>query len=100
MRWFLRRLAFYVFAVWVAVTLNFDKFNPGQYQDNYRERVIEAAERKMQGQQVTEVPTEARRGQVIDLMAALKASLEKRGTAAADSPVFVTPISGASQSIG
>jgi DNA end-binding protein Ku len=59
-------------------------FEPGKYADNYRERVIEAAQRKVAGEQVTESAPEPRRGQVIDLMAALKASLEKRGAAAAD----------------
>jgi DNA end-binding protein Ku len=44
--------------------------------------VLEIAQQKVAGQQVTEAPQEPRRGQVIDLMAALKASLEKRGTAA------------------
>jgi hypothetical protein len=37
---------------------------------------------KVPGQQVSEVPAEPRRGQVIDLMAAFKASLEHRGVAA------------------
>jgi DNA end-binding protein Ku len=58
------------------------KFDPAKYHDNYRERVIEAAHRKLDGQEVTEAAPEERRGQVIDLMAALKASLEKRGAAA------------------
>jgi DNA end-binding protein Ku len=57
------------------------KFDPTKYSDHYRERVQEAAERKQQGQEVTEAPPEERKGQVIDLMAALKASLEKRGVA-------------------
>ncbi len=60
------------------------KFDPSKYHDNYRERVIEAAQRKLDGQEVTEAAPEERRGQVIDLMAALKASLEKRGVAAAE----------------
>lgn len=60
------------------------KFDPAKYHDNYRERVIEAAQRKLDGQEVTEAAPEERRGQVIDLMAALKASLEKRGAAAAE----------------
>ena len=60
------------------------KFDPAKYHDNYRERVIEAAQRKLEGQEVTEAPTEERKGKVIDLMAALKASLEKRGVAAAE----------------
>jgi DNA end-binding protein Ku len=55
-------------------------FEPSKYHDNYRERVMEAAKRKIEGQEVTEAPTEPRRGQVIDLMAALKASLDKRAS--------------------
>jgi DNA end-binding protein Ku len=58
------------------------KFDPAKYHDNYRERVLEAAHRKQEGQEVTEAPPEERKGKVIDLMAALKASLEKRGAAA------------------
>jgi DNA end-binding protein Ku len=54
-------------------------FDPSKYRDDYRERVLEAAQRKVAGQEVTEPTTEPKRGQVIDLMAALKASLEKRG---------------------
>jgi DNA end-binding protein Ku len=55
------------------------RFQPEKYHDGFRERVLEAAQRKMAGQQVTEAAPEPRRGQVIDLMGALKASLEKRG---------------------
>jgi DNA end-binding protein Ku len=58
------------------------KFDPAQYHDNYRERVNEAAHKKIEGQEVTEAPSEPKRGQVIDLMSALKASLEKRGKSA------------------
>jgi DNA end-binding protein Ku len=57
------------------------EFDPSKYHDQYRERVLEVAQQKIAGQQVTEAPPEPRRGQVIDLMAALKASLEKRGAA-------------------
>ena len=60
------------------------KFDPEKFHDNYRERVLEAAHRKQEGQEVTEAPPEERKGKVIDLMAALKASLEKRGAAAAE----------------
>jgi DNA end-binding protein Ku len=56
-------------------------FDPSKYHDQYRERVTEAAQRKVAGEEVTEAAAEPRRGQVIDLMAALKASLEKRGAA-------------------
>jgi DNA end-binding protein Ku len=60
------------------------KFDPAKFHDNYRERVLEAANRKQEGQEVTEAPPEERKGKVIDLMAALKASLEKRGVASQD----------------
>jgi DNA end-binding protein Ku len=55
------------------------KFNPEKYKDTYRERVIEAAGQKMAGHQFTESAPEVRKGQVIDLMSALKESLKKRG---------------------
>lgn len=58
-------------------------FDPSKYHDQYRERVTEAAQRKVAGEEVREAAAEPRRGQVIDLMAALKASLEKRGADAA-----------------
>jgi DNA end-binding protein Ku len=58
------------------------EFEPSKYHDEYRERVLEMAQQKIAGQQVTEGPSEPRRGQVIDLMSALKASLEKRGATA------------------
>ena len=57
------------------------KFEPSKYKDNYRERVIAAAEQKMAGQEIAEPTPEAHRGNVIDLMSALKASLQKRGVA-------------------
>jgi len=55
------------------------KFQPEKYHDTFSERVREVAERKAAGQEITEAAPEPRRGQVIDLMSALKASLEKRG---------------------
>jgi DNA end-binding protein Ku len=47
--------------------------------------VIGAAQQKVAGEEVTAAPKPAQRGQVIDLMAALKASLEKRGAASGKS---------------
>jgi DNA end-binding protein Ku len=55
------------------------KFNPSEFKDNYRERVIEAAEQKLAGHELTEPAPEAHHGKVIDLMSALKESLKKRG---------------------
>jgi DNA end-binding protein Ku len=58
-----------------------EKFNPSEFKDNYRERVIEAAEQKLAGHELTEAAPEVRQGKVIDLMSALKESLAKRGVA-------------------
>ncbi len=55
------------------------KFKPSEFKDNYRERVIEAAEQKLAGHELTEPAPEVRQGKVIDLMSALKESLKKRG---------------------
>src|ERR1700722_11861577 len=61
------------------------KFDPSQYHDTYRKRVIEAAQQKVAGEEVIAAHKPAVRGQVIDLMAALKASLEKHGASAGKS---------------
>ncbi len=59
------------------------KFDPSKYHDTYRERVLEAAQNKVQGQEaISAAAPEERKAKVIDLMSALKASLEKRGAAA------------------
>src|SRR6476660_2979901 len=56
-----------------------DKFDPAQYKDEVRERIEAAVQKKVEGQEITttEVPAE-QGGQVIDLMEALRASLEKK----------------------
>jgi len=59
--------------------LTHENFDATKYHDTYRERVMEAADRKVAGREVTEAAPEAKKAQVIDLMSALKASLEKRG---------------------
>jgi DNA end-binding protein Ku len=63
------------------------KFDPSQYHDTYRERVNEAAQQKVAGEEVTVAAKPVERGQVIDLMAALKASLEKRAATTGKSTV-------------
>jgi DNA end-binding protein Ku len=52
-----------------------DEFHPEAYRDEVRQRVREAVERKVAGQEISLAPAEAPPGQVIDLMEALKASL-------------------------
>lgn len=60
-----------------------DKFDPTKYHDNYRERVVAAAQEKAEGHEVATSAPEPRKAKVIDLYDALKASLEKRGVAMA-----------------
>jgi DNA end-binding protein Ku len=58
--------------------LSTDAFNPEQYKDEYRERVLEMVNQKVEGKEITTAATEAPRSQVIDLMDALRESLAKR----------------------
>ena len=55
-----------------------DEFTPERYTDEYRQRVLEMVEQKVEGQEVTVAEPAAPRAQVIDLMDALKQSLAKR----------------------
>jgi DNA end-binding protein Ku len=55
------------------------EFKPEKYQDEYRQRVLSAAESKVEGKEITAIGPQVQRTQVIDLMDALKQSLEKRG---------------------
>jgi DNA end-binding protein Ku len=58
--------------------LSHDDFNPEQYSDQYRERVLDLVNTKVEGKEVTVAAPPAQRAQVIDLMDALKESLAKR----------------------
>ncbi|MGH7824549.1 MAG: Ku protein [Candidatus Binatia bacterium] len=58
--------------------LSRDEFDPAQFEDEYRERVLDLINKKAEGQEITIAQPEARRAQVIDLMAALKESLDKK----------------------
>jgi DNA end-binding protein Ku len=53
-------------------------FNLDQYEDEYRARVLEFVEQKVAGKVIAKAPQQPKRGQVIDLMAALKESLAKQ----------------------
>ena len=55
-------------------------FRPEQYADEYRGRVLEVVESKVEGREVTSLAPQAQRTQVIDLMEALKQSLGKRSS--------------------
>ena len=55
-------------------------FEPERYADEYRERALAMIEQKVEGQEIKAVPATPRRtGQVVDVFAALKKSLETAG---------------------
>jgi DNA end-binding protein Ku len=57
--------------------LSVTKFNPEQFHDDYRDRVLAAVEQKVAGQEITAQPA-APQAQVIDLFEALKRSLAEK----------------------
>jgi DNA end-binding protein Ku len=61
-----------------------DEFRPENYRDTVRDRVLEAIQQKVDGQEITAEPDEAPQTKIIDLMDALKASLAKRGASTAE----------------
>jgi len=56
-------------------------FEPAKYEDEYRKRGVELIERKVAGQEVIAPPSAAPKAQIIDLMEALKASLQSKAHA-------------------
>src|SRR3954452_1936755 len=55
-----------------------EKFDPGAYTDEVRARVEAAVQKKVEGQEITMTEAPESGGQVIDLMEALRASLDKK----------------------
>ncbi|HTC44476.1 MAG TPA: Ku protein [Steroidobacteraceae bacterium] len=62
------------------------KFDPNEYQDEHRARVEAAIQRKIDGKEVSlaEAPEQPGGSNVVDLMEALKASLDARGSKTAN----------------
>ena len=60
--------------------LKSEEFRPDQYADEYRQRVLDLINQKVEGKEVTVAAADAPRAQVIDLMEALKESLARRVT--------------------
>jgi len=62
------------------------RFDPNEYADEHRARVQAAIQKKVDGKEVSlaEGPVTAKGGNVIDLMEALRASIDARGVKAAD----------------
>jgi DNA end-binding protein Ku len=58
-----------------------DKFDPAAYKDDVRERIEKAVAKKVEGQEITMPEAPEPTAQVIDLMEALRASLDKKKAA-------------------
>jgi DNA end-binding protein Ku len=68
------------------------KWDPSKYRDEYAEKVDELVKEKVSGGEVTtELPSVAAGGQVVDLMAALKKSVEQTTREAAPRAARTTP---------
>ncbi|MEO9254086.1 MAG: Ku protein [Tepidiformaceae bacterium] len=52
-----------------------EKFDPEKYHDDYREKVLDMIERKSEGEEVVLAPRTEAKPKVVDLMAALEASI-------------------------
>jgi DNA end-binding protein Ku len=67
-----------------------EEFDPTAFTDEYRERVLAAVHAKVEGEQITVMDTEGEPAEVVDLVEALKASVEqakqrrKRGASASE----------------
>ena len=65
-------------AVQLIEQLASKSFDPTKYDDEYRKQALEIIEQKVAGQEIAVAPTRPAKGQIIDLMEALKASLEAK----------------------
>jgi len=54
-------------------------FEPDKYSDQYRDQLLDLIQRKAAGEEVVAEPTVEDKGKVLDLMAALEASLQRAG---------------------
>ena len=61
-----------------------DKFDPAAYKDEVRDRIEAAVQKKVEGQEITMPEAPEPGAQVIDLMEALRASLDKKKAAPAE----------------
>jgi len=82
-------------AVRLIDELSQGEFKPEQYQDDYRLRILDLVNLKVEGKEVTAVGPEVQRAHVIDLMDALKESLAKRAAPERKPPAKAKPAAAA-----
>jgi DNA end-binding protein Ku len=68
-----------------------EAFDPTKYEDTYRERVIEVIERKAAGEEDVIATPEPQEDKVVDLMAALEASVAAAKEARGRHPTSAEP---------
>jgi DNA end-binding protein Ku len=56
-----------------------EAFDPTQFRDEVKEKTLELIQKKIEGEEITAAPAEESKTKIIDLMAALKASIEEGG---------------------
>ncbi len=78
-------------AVQLVEQIASDEFLPENYEDEVRQRIEEAIQAKVDGQEITAEPAEEPKAKIIDLMEALKASLGGGKKAAARKPAKRAP---------
>lgn len=79
--------------------LTVDKFNPLQFKDEYRDRLMDKIRAKSHGKAITpEKPEEEKTGEVIDIMEALRRSLQGGGGATKRAPAKRAPRTAAKRS--
>jgi DNA end-binding protein Ku len=69
-------------AVQLIDQLGASAFEPAKYEDQYRQLALALIEKKVAGDEIAVAPAAAPKGQIIDLMEALKASLAARSSKA------------------
>jgi DNA end-binding protein Ku len=75
--------------------LSKDDFKPEQYADEYTGRLMAAIEEKVEGKEITAIGPQVQRTQVIDLMDALKQSLDKRSGASGNGKAGASKVAAA-----
>ena len=80
-------------AVQLIGQLASDQFDPTKYEDEYRKQALAIIDQKVAGEEIAMVPSRPAKGQIIDLMQALKASLEAKKREPAAAPPAAEPAS-------
>lgn len=66
-------------AVQLVEQVSSEAFEPEKYRDEVRDHMLEMIEKKVEGEDIVAAPQERAEGKIVDIMEALKASLDKQG---------------------